>query len=95
MNYVNAFQKIALSIGVFFFGLGVLIYSINPAQADNPTITNSAGKIMMSESGFSSNGTALYHILVWDTETGKSKLYTFDKGKMITATYQIPSSPIY
>ena len=52
MNFVNAFQKIALSLGVLFFGIGVFIYSISPAQADNPTATDSTGKIMMSESGF-------------------------------------------
>ena len=27
MNFVNAFQKIALSLGVLFFGIGVFIYS--------------------------------------------------------------------
>jgi hypothetical protein len=95
MNFVNAFQKIALSLGVLFFGIGVFIYSISPAQADNPTATDSTGKIMMSESGFIYNGNPMYHILVWDTETGKSKLHVYDKGKIINANYQLPSSPLY
>ena len=97
MNFVNAFQKIALSLGVLFFGIGVFIYSISPAQADNPTATDSTGKIMMSESGFVLNGKAVYNVLVWDTETGKSKIYGFNSttSKMITADYQIPSSPLY
>jgi hypothetical protein len=97
MNFVNAFQKIALSLGVLFFGIGVFIYSIIPAQADNPTVNNSAGKYMMSESGFLLNGKPAYHILVWDTETGKSKLHTYDfpSGKIVNATYQLPSSPLY
>jgi hypothetical protein len=97
MNFVNAFQKIALSLGVLFFGIGVFIYSISPAQADNPTATDSTGKIMMSESGFVMNGNPMFHVLVWDTETGKSKLYfyNYDKGVLVTAAYQIPSSPLY
>jgi hypothetical protein len=97
MNYVNAFQKIALSLGVLFFGIGVFIYAISPAQADSPTTTNSTGKIMMSESGFVFNNKAVYNVLVWDTETGKSKIYAFNATtlKMITAEYQIPASPLY
>ena len=97
MNFVNAFQKIALSLGVLFFGIGVFIYSISPAQADNPTATDSTGKIMMSESGFVLNGKAVYNVLVWDTETGKSKIYGFNPTtlKMMAAEYQIPASPLY
>ncbi len=97
MNFVNAFQKIALSLGVLFFGIGVFIYSISPAQADNPTATDSTGKIMMSESGFVLNGNPVYHVLAWDTETGKSKLYgiNYKTLKFENASYQIPSSPLY
>jgi uncharacterized protein YneF (UPF0154 family) len=101
MNFVNAFQKIGLTIAailaVVFFGGGFFISSISSAKADNPTVTNSAGKIMMSESGFLLNGKPAYHILVWDTETGKSKLHTYDfpSGKIVNATYQLPSSPLY
>ena len=97
MNYVNAFQKIALSLGVLFFGIGVFIYAISPAQADSPTTTNSTGKIMMSESGFVLNGNPVYHVLVWDSETGKSKLYgiNYKTLKFESASYQIPSSPLY
>jgi hypothetical protein len=52
---------------------------------------------MMSESGFLLNGKAMYHILVWDTETGKSKLYYLGTatGKFHSADYQLPASPIY
>lgn len=96
MNFVNAFQKIALSLGVLFFGIGVFIYSISPAQADNPTTIDNSGKIQMAMDGFVLNGKAAFHIIAWDSETGKSKTYTFDGvSKFVTASYQLPSSPIY
>ena len=96
MNFVNAFQKIALSLGVLFFGIGVFIYSISPAQADNPTVTNSTGKYMMVVDGFELNGKAVYNVVVWDTESGKSKTYTYDGvSKMTVAGYQLPSAPLY
>jgi len=39
----------------------------------------------------------MYHVLVWDTETGKSKLYNFGTvtGKLTPTDYQLPASPIY
>jgi len=94
MNYVNAFQKIALSLGVLFFGIGVFIYSISPVQADNPTVTNSAGKYMMDQNSFVFKDFN-YQILVWDTETGKSKLYSFSDGGWSNDIAQLPSSPLY
>lgn len=71
--------------------------SISTAKADNPTLTNGTGKIMMSESGFVVNGNPFYHILVWDTETGKSKLFWFNStSRTLKSTdYQLPSSPLY
>ncbi len=97
MNYVNAFQKIGLTVAAIIFSCAALFYSINPAQADNPTTVNNTGKIMMSEGGFVIDGKPNYHVLVWDTETGKSKLYFFNYGKgLLGATnYQLPSSPLY
>lgn len=58
--------------------------------------TNTTGKIMMSESGFLMGGKPYYHILVWNSDTGKSKLYYFDIGtrKMAKTVYQLPSNPL-
>jgi hypothetical protein len=98
MQISNFLQKcigLALVSGTILFGSAALISTINPAKADNPTTTDSTGKILMSESGWVYNGSPMYHILVWDTETGKSKLYVYDKGKMINANYQLPASPLY
>ena len=95
MNFVNAFQKIGFTIAAIIFSCAALFYAINPVKADNPMVTNSSGKIQMSESGFVYNNTPVYHVLVWDTETGKSKLHVYDKGKIVNANYQLPSSPLY
>jgi hypothetical protein len=73
-----------------------LFYSINPAQADNPTVTNNTGKIQMAMDGFSLNGKSAFHIIAWDTETGKSKVYNYDGvSKFTTSNYQLPTSPLY
>ncbi len=97
MNYVNAFQKIALSLGVLFLGIGVFIYAISPAQADSPTTVNNSGKYQMSTVGFMFNSKPVYNVLVWDTETGKSKIYGFNSTsiKMNPETFQLPASPLY
>jgi hypothetical protein len=97
MNFVNAFQKIGLTVAAILFSCAALFYSINPAQADNPTITNEAGKIMIDQNSFVHNGTYYFHILAWDTETGKSKLYSYKQssGTIGTTNYQLPSSPVY
>jgi hypothetical protein len=97
MNFVNAFQKIGLTVAAILFSCAALFYSINPAQADNPTTINNTGKIMMNQNSFVHNGTYYWHILAWDTETGKSKMYGFNKSTATlgSASYQLPSSPIY
>jgi hypothetical protein len=92
------FAKLAGSALIIFATLfGIASISNNSAKADSPNTVNSTGKIMMSESGFLMNGAAIYHVLVWDTETGKSKLYGYlpSSKSMKPTDYQIPSSPLY
>ena len=91
------FAKLAGSALIIFATLfGIASISNNSAKADSPNTVNSTGKIMMSESGFSHNGKSIYHVLAWDTETGKSKIYGFNGiDRMVVAGYQIPSSPLY
>lgn len=85
-----------LLIGVGIASFGIASISNNSAKADSPNTVNNSGKIMMSESGFSHNGKSIYNVLVWDTETGKSKIYGFNgTDRMVVAGYQIPSSPLY
>ena len=101
MNFVNAFQKIGLTVTAFLavvlFGGGFFMSTINPAKADNPTTENSTGKIMMDQINVQKDGKSFYQIIVWDTESGKSKLYflSFSENAWKVSSNQLPSSPIY
>ena len=97
MQISNFLQKcigIALVSGTILFGSAALIGTITPAKADNPMTINNAGKIMMDQNSFVFNGTFYYHILIWDTETGKSKIVQFktSSGNFVSTNYQLPSS---
>lgn len=97
MNFVNAFQKIGLTIAAIILSCAALFYAINPLKADNPTTVNNSGKYQMSSVGFVINGKIAYQVLVWDSESGKSKIYGFNSttGKMVPESFNLPSSPLY
>jgi hypothetical protein len=64
-----------------------LIKSIQPAHAEvapMKQLTNNAitsGKYLMNQACvYNASGDTVYHyVLVWDTETGKSRMYWFDR----------------
>ena len=60
--------------------------------------TNTLGKYMMSYQAFIYNdGSTGYNILVWDTETGKSRIYYYSMNstKMVHwAEGDLPTSPL-
>jgi hypothetical protein len=100
MQISNFLQKcfgIALVSGTILFGSATLISTINPAKADNPTTFNSTGKIMMHQESSQRDGKSYYNVLVWDTETGKSKMYylSFSEGVYKISGGQLPSNPLY
>jgi len=85
---------ILLGLSALIFALGSIIH--NPLKADMPNQTSSTGKIMMDQNSFVHNGNYYFHVLVWDTETGKSKMYFFynSKSKLEAANYQLPVTPL-
>jgi hypothetical protein len=85
---------ILLGLSALIFALGSIIH--NPLKADMPNQTSSTGKIMMDQNTVVYNGQSYYHILIWDTETGKSKLYYFypTNAKFDAAKYQLPVTPL-
>jgi len=100
MKITNFLQKcigISLVAATLLFGSAALVGTITPAKADNPTVINATGKIMMDQNTIVKDGKLYYHALVWDTETGKSKIYIFNNSTMSfdPTTYQLSSSPIY
>jgi hypothetical protein len=94
VDFCKGIMFLLIGIGIASFGIASITNNI--AKADSPTTVNNSGKYMISESGFSNNGKSIYNVLVWDTETGKSKIYGFNgTDRMVVASYQIPSSPLY
>jgi hypothetical protein len=98
MQISNFLQKcigISLVTATLLFGSAALIGTISPAKADNPTAINATGKIMMHQNSFVYNGHYYFQVLVWDTETGKSKFYDLENEKLVSANLSLPSSPLY
>ena len=93
-------QSSAKSAMYIMFGIASIIFAVgtfvnNPLKADQPNFTQNTGKYMMHQNSFVHNGNYYYQILVWDTETGKSKLYDIDNGNLVKAQFGLPSSPLY
>jgi hypothetical protein len=96
----NSIDVVAQRIFATFFGLALFTFALgtitnNGAKANKETTAESTGKIMMHQNSFVHDGGYYYHILVWDSETGKSKLYNMDNGNLIKTSYNLPSSPLY
>ena len=94
VDFCKGIMFLLIGIGIASFGIASI--SNNSAKADSPNTVNDSGKIQMSATGFEINGKPVYNIVVWDSETGKSKIYTYaNNGEMISATFKLPSSPLY
>jgi hypothetical protein len=95
VDFCKGIMFLLIGIGIASFGIASI--SSNSAKADNPTTLDNSGKYQMSTCGFSHNGKPFYQVIVWDSENGKSKIYGFSvgQGKMISETFQLPSSPLY
>jgi hypothetical protein len=88
-----------------FFGLAAIIFafaflmrSASPAQADNgPETTYSTGKYMMTVQATNAENGMNWYVLVWNTETGRSKFYygnPEDGMGPANSQYNLPSSPL-
>lgn len=88
-----------LGIAAIIFAFAFLIRSFSPAQANHaPQTTYGTGKYMMEMTSIiNSNDLVTWYILVWNTESGNSKLYygTVATGNQsANGEYQLPSSPL-
>lgn len=100
-TFMEKCKGIALIMGAFslmLFGAAALIHSANPAQAsEGPQMTSSTGKYQMALSTVMGDNRLNWYILVWNTETGRSKFYYGNaKGGTVAAhsSYSLPSSPL-
>jgi hypothetical protein len=99
-TFLDKCKGIALVFSAFsllLFGAAALVYSASPTQADNgPETTYSTGKYMMSMQTIKGEQMNWY-VLVWDTESGRSKIYYGNSEYSMRAAsshYQLPSSPL-
>ncbi|MFK7798810.1 MAG: hypothetical protein AB8E82_15270 [Aureispira sp.] len=101
MNNTSFFEKckgIALILGVVLFGTAAVLFSTAPAQADAPQTMYATGKYQMAITSIQTNTDKTYwYILVWDSETARSKFYygcVKDGTKAAYHPFQLPSSPL-
>ncbi len=89
-------HKTLTSFSLFIASAALLIFAIkySPAKASGEMLGNASGKIMMDQNSFVYNNQYYYNILVWDTETGRSKLY-YTNSKAWVLDTQLPASPLY
>ena len=94
----TSFYEKCKGIALIIFATAALMYSIRPAQADAPQTMYATGKYQMAiTSMMRSDNSSLWYILVWDSETGRSKFYygSVDKGTNAAySKFQLPSSPL-
>ena len=98
-TFMERCKGIALVLGVALFGTAAILFSTQPAQADSgPEMTNSTGRYQMElATAIGSSGTVFWYILVYNTESGRSKFYYGSTKKGTTAAssqYNLPSSPL-
>jgi hypothetical protein len=94
-------QRLCASLfgtAAIIFAFAFLIRSASPAQADNgPQTTYSTGKYMMQMEAIYAQDQMNWYTLVWDTESGRSKIYYGNKEVSMqgaSSHYQLPSSPL-
>jgi hypothetical protein len=90
-------RMFGLAAIIFAVCLGISSITNNSVKADNPTTVNEMGKVMLDMNSFVHDGKFYFHVVAWDTETGKSKMYYYskEKGEFSSVKYQLPSSPLY
>lgn len=100
-NNTSFFEKckgVALILGVVLFGTAAVLFSTTPAQADAPQTMYATGKYQMAMTTvMSSSDKTYWYVLVWDSESGRSKMYygTAKTGtKVAYSIHQLPSSPL-
>lgn len=99
--------KIVIGASMLMSSAALLISSVQPLKAGSSEVPDfleklnsplpASGKIMMHQNNFVLDGKSQYQILVWDSETGRSKIYTYSSSdnNFNQAKYQLPLNPLY
>ena len=77
LKKITLIAKCIISSAILLFSVAAIIYSAQPAQAsDFPQTLNDSGKYRLQyATGLTSKGSFYWHILAYNTETGKLKVY--------------------
>ena len=104
MKHLDTFTKRLLVGGLISIGLllsgALFVSSIQQASADPLSPVGAAGKYQMHYITYYNTNSNKYltQILVWDTESGASKVYYYNstdkKMKDAGAEYQLPTPPL-
>jgi hypothetical protein len=80
LKKIALIAKCIMSSALLLIGVAAIIYSAQPAQAyDFPQTLDDSGKYRLQyTTGLESNGNFYWHMLAYNTETGKMKLYYWD-----------------
>lgn len=107
-------KSTGIAIGAILIGLALVMHASAPAVANNASDFNfedevsfeklnalpqtSSGRYMMQFQAEYNDEEMSWYILVWDTNTGRSKMYygSNSMGKITTAasSFNLPSSPL-
>ncbi|HAS40694.1 MAG TPA: hypothetical protein DCS93_09460 [Microscillaceae bacterium] len=110
LKIAQVISKLTLSIAALVFSIAAFIYSTSAVNAKEPAIvfpdkpvsgTYATGKYMMDMAMIPGSGSerAYYQILVWNTETGRSKFYygnakSGGSTKKAASSFNLPSNPL-
>jgi hypothetical protein len=97
----NKFFLNSIGVATIIFALAFLIRSIAPANAaPKPAefITEGANQIgkyqIQYNEGVDNNNVFYFHALIWDTETGKSSVYGWNRDKQVWEDFFTGSSAV-
>lgn len=112
MKHLDQFSQRVLTVSLSLMGLilctTLFFATVNPAAAEHNTNTNlldangggNGGKILMDYTSVHvpSQDKTYYEVLVWNSETGQSKLYFYDYNSKSFKPYednvQLPANPL-
>ncbi len=81
LKKIALIAKCIMSSALLLIGVAAIIYSAQPAQAyDFPQTLQESGKYRLQyATGVTNSGKFYWHMLAYNTETGKMKTFFFDR----------------
>jgi hypothetical protein len=84
-------------LALVLFAVAAIFHSNPSARAHAPQTMYATGKYQMTITSLNIDNKPYWYVMVWDTETGRSKFYAggLEEGThTVFKMYQLPSSPL-